>query len=83
MQTAVLNISLRVQFDYDETRHDIYEAADHALCLAINPCYGTIEEGVQLTDHEISDSEVELKETYKIPYFADLEEQLDRLTIRK
>lgn len=64
MKHAVININMRVQFDYDETRHDLQEASEFAKDLAINPNYHTIEEGVQLTDHEISDSEVDDPQQY-------------------
>lgn len=64
MKHAVININLRVQFDYDETRHDMKEAGEYAKDLAINPNYHTIEEGVQLTDHEISDVEVDDPQQY-------------------
>lgn len=64
MKHAVININLRVQFDYDETRHDMKEASEYAKDLAINPNYNTVEEGVQLTDHEISDVDVDDPQQY-------------------
>ena len=51
--TGRIDITLSVSFDYDEKRTSFEEAAGVATSLAVRPNYSTIEEGVQLTDHEV------------------------------
>ena len=51
--TGRINITLSVSFEYDNNRHSFEEAAEIATSQAVRPNYSTIEEGVQLTDHEV------------------------------
>lgn len=86
MKTAVINISLRVHYEYDETRHNICEAGDIASDLAVVPNYATIENGVHLLDHEINDTSIETGENESLffsEYFPGLKDDIDKLTIRR
>ena len=51
-------------FEFDDEKTTLDEAVEAVRDLAFNPNYHTIEEGVQLTDHEISDSEVDDPQQY-------------------
>lgn len=59
MTTAVIEITARVKFTYDENRNNLEDAAGCAADLFLNPNYHSIENGVQLQSHEIMNKEFE------------------------
>lgn len=55
MRTKQATITINVFFSYDENRTDDLQAAEIAAGLTIRPNFNTIDDGVQVIDHEITE----------------------------
>ena len=50
MKREYVKIEVTAVFEYDETKTTLEEAKETATCLAMNPNYHTVEQGVKLLD---------------------------------